>query len=117
MDTIPEDSRERALGRDEGDDFRLDVAQGEVYWKQIILCIGVLMVSVLVPTLHPVLLWNFFAPTTKDLSDRANNNVLHAINSERIAGLLAEEDSGTNTIPHSSTIHRISTSPPHGSSL
>ena len=31
MDTIPEDSRERALGRDEGDDFRLDVAQGEVY--------------------------------------------------------------------------------------
>ena len=64
------------------------------------------MVSVLVLTLGTVMLWNFFAPTTKDVSDRVINNFLHAINSENIAGLFAEGDSGR----FSST----STIPPHG---
>ena len=48
MDTIPEEGRERVLGRDEVDGFRLDVAKVEVYLKQIILWIRVLMVSILV---------------------------------------------------------------------
>ena len=46
MDTIPEEGRERALGRDEVDGFKLDVAKVEVYLKQIILWIRLLMVSV-----------------------------------------------------------------------
>ena len=75
----------------------------EVYLKQIILWIRVLMVSVLVLTLGTVMLWNFFAPTTKDVSDRVINNLLHVINSENIAGLFAEGDSrrfsSTSTIP------------------
>ena len=78
----------------------------EVYVMQIILWIRVLLVSVLVLTLGTVMLWNFFAPTTKDVSDRVSNKLLHAINSENIAGLLAEENSGR----FSST----STIPPHG---
>ena len=76
-----------------------------VYLKQIILWVRVLIVSVLVLTLGTVMLWNFFAPTTKDVSDRVMNNLLHAINSENIGGLLAEERfSSTSTIPpHGST--------------
>ena len=46
MDTIPEESHERALGRDEVDGFRLDVTKVNVYLKQIILWIRVLMVCV-----------------------------------------------------------------------
>ena len=107
MHTIPEEGHERALGRDEVDGFKLDGAKVEVYLKQIILWIRVLMVSILILTLGTVMLWNFFAPTTKDVSDRVINNLLHAINSENIGGLLAEENSGR----FSST----STIPPHGS--
>ena len=83
------------------------MAKVDVYLKQIILLVRVLIVCVLVLTLGSVMLWNFFAPTTKDVSDRMNTNLLNAINSQNIAGLLAEENSGR----FSST----STIPPHGS--
>ena len=100
MDTIPEEGHERALGRDEVDGFKLDVPKVEVYLKQIILWIRVLMVTILVLTLGTVMLWNFFPPTTKDVSDRVRNILLNAINSENIGGLLAEEHfSSTSTIP------------------
>ena len=79
MDTIPEEVRERALGRDEIDGFRLDVTKVNVYLKQIILWVRVLIVSVLVLTLGTVMLWIFFPPTTKDVSDRVINNLLHAL--------------------------------------
>ena len=65
------------------------MAKVEDYLKQIILWIRVLMVSILVLTLGTFMLWNFFAPTSKDVSDRVINNLLHAINSENIGGLLA----------------------------
>ena len=104
MDTIPEEVRERALGRDEVDGFRLDVTKVNVYLKQIILWARVLIVSVLVLTLGTVMLWNFFGPTRKDVSDRVSNNLLHAINAENIGGLLAQERLSSN-----------STIPPHGS--
>ena len=107
MDTIPEESPERALGRDEVDGFRIDVTKVNVYLKQIILWVRGLIVTVLILTLGTVMLWNFFAPTTKDVSDRVNTNLLNAINSQNIAGLLVEGDSGR----FSST----STNPPHGS--
>ena len=89
IDTIPEESHERALRRDEVDGFRIDVTKVNVYLKQIILWVRVLIVSVLILTLGTVMLWNFFAPTTKDVSDRVINNLLHAINSENIGGLFA----------------------------
>ena len=65
MDTIPEEGREGALGRDEVYVFSLEVANVEVNLKEIILWIRVLMVSVLVLTLGTVMLSNFFAPTKK----------------------------------------------------
>ena len=76
-----------------------------VYLKQIILWVRVLIVTVLILTLGTVMLWNFFAPTTKDVSDRVITNLLNAINSQNIGGLLAEERlSSTSTIPpHGST--------------
>ena len=105
MDTVPEESQERALGRDEVDGFRLDVTKVNVYLKKIILWVRVLIVSVLVLTLGTVMLWNFFAPTTKDVSDRVINNILNALNSQNIGGLLVQERlSITSTIPpHGST--------------
>ena len=77
----------------------------EVYLKQIILWVRVLMVSILVLTLGTVMLWNFFALTSKDVSDRVINNLFLEINSENIGGVLAEERlSSTSTIPpHGST--------------
>ena len=107
MDTIPEESQERALGRDEADGCRIDVTKVNVYLKQIILWVRVLIGSVLVLTLGTVMLWNFFAPTTKDVSDRVISNLLNGINSQNMAALLVEGDS----VCFSST----STIPPHGS--
>ena len=105
MDTVPEESQERALGRDEVDGFRIDVTKVNVYLKQIILWVRVLIVTVLILALGTVMLWNLFAPNTKDVSDRVINNLLHAINSENIGALLAQEGlSSTSTIPpHGST--------------
>ena len=105
MDTIHEEVRERALGNDEVDGFRLDVTKVNVYLKQIILWVRVLIATVLILTLGTVMLWNFFAPTTKDVSDRVINNISNALNSQNIGGLLAEERlSSTSTIPpHGST--------------
>ena len=105
MDTIPEESRERALGRDEVDGFRLDVTKVNVYLKQIILWVRVLIATVLILTLGTVMLWNFFAPTTKDVSDRVINNILNALNSQNIGGLLVQEHLSSTSIipPHGST--------------
>ena len=107
MDTIPQEGCERVLGRDEVDGFRIDVTKVNVYLMQIILWVRVLIATVLILTLGTVMLWNFFAPTTKDVSDRVSNNLLSAINSENLGGLLAEVNSGR----FSST----TTIPPHGS--
>ena len=109
MDTIPEESQKRAFGSDEVDGLGIDVTKVNVYLKQIILWVSVLIVTVLILTLGTVMLWNFFAPTTNDVSDRVITNLLNAINSQNLAGLLVEGDSGR----FSST----STIPPHGSTL
>ena len=108
MDPITEEGHERVFGMDELDGFRLDVTKVNIYLKQIILWVRVLIVSILVLTLGTVMLWNFFAPATKDVSDRVITNILNALNSQNIVGLLAEENSGrfssTSTIPpHVST--------------
>ena len=74
------------------------------------------MVSIFLENLGTVMLWNFFARTTKDVSDRVITNLLNVINSQNIAGLLAGWDtrhtktiSPTHSIPHTTTI------PTHGS--
>ena len=58
-----------------------------VYLKQIILWVSVLIVTVLILALGTVMLWNFFAPTRKDVSNRVITNLLNAINSQNIGGL------------------------------
>ena len=64
-----------------------------------------LIVTVLILTLGTVMLWNFFAPTTKDVSDRVINNILNALNSQNIGGLLVQEHLSITSIipPHGST--------------
>ena len=108
MPTIEEESRERAVGRDEVDGFRIDVSKVEGYLKQLILWIRILITAFLVLSLVTIVVWNFFAPTSKDVSDRVIDKLLNAINSENIAGLVAAGDS-----ERKSTILHTSTTPPH----
>ena len=55
---------------------------------------------VLAFSLFTIVLWNIFAPTSKAVSERVIDMLLSARNSENIAGLVAEGDSGrTSTIP------------------
>ena len=62
MDAIPEETHERTFGRDEVDGFRLEETTVNVFLKQIILRVRVLIESILVLTLDTLLSWNFFAP-------------------------------------------------------
>ena len=108
MLSICEDIQERGLGRDDGDRLRIDVTKLELYLKQLILWIRILISVVLVLSLVTIVVWNFDAPTSKDVSDRGIEKVLKAVNTENIAGLVAEGDSGrfstTSTIlPNGST--------------
>ena len=99
MPTINEAVQEH---RDEVDGFRVDVAKVELYLTQLILWILILITTVLVFSLVTIV-WNFFAAPGKALSDRMIDKGLNAINSENIAGLVAEGHSGrfssTSTIP------------------
>ena len=101
--SIDEEIEERVVGRDEVDLFRLDVTNVEVYLKQLLLWIRIVVSVVLVLRLGSIFIWNFFAPTSKDVSDRVIARSLNALNSENVASLVGEGDSGrfssTRTIP------------------
>ena len=103
---ISEAVREHMVGRDEVAVFRLDVPKVKAYLKELILWIRILITTAFAFTLDTIVVWNFFAPTRHDVSDRVRDKVLNALNSEKIAGLVAEEDSGrfstTFTIPPNS---------------
>ena len=59
--------------------MRLYVAKVVGYLKKIIFWMIVLMATFLVLCLGRVMLWNYFAPNTNDVSDRVSNNGLNAI--------------------------------------
>ena len=100
MPLIDEEIHERVLERDEVDGFRIDVSKVEVYLKQLILWIRIMLTVVLAFSIFTIVVCNFFAPTSKDVSDRVIDKLLSAVNSENIAGLGPEGDSGsTRTIP------------------
>ena len=65
--------------RDEVDGFRLDVAKVEVYVKQLILWIRILITVVLLFSVVTSLLWNFVAPTIKEVSDRVIVQLLNSL--------------------------------------
>ena len=67
------------VGRDLVDGFRLDVASVEVYLKKLIIWIRILVIVVLVLSLGTIFVWNFFAPTSKDVSDRVIVKLLNAL--------------------------------------
>ena len=51
MDTIPEESRERAVGQGEVDGFRIDVSKVEGYLKKLFFWIRILITAILVISL------------------------------------------------------------------
>ena len=75
--------------------------------NQFIVRIRNLIQSILVINLVSIAVWNLFGPTIKDFSDRLIDKFLNAVNSENIAGLIAEEDSRR--------LSNTRTKPPNGS--
>ena len=98
MATIDEEIQTGEVGRDEVDGIQIDVTKVEAYLQKLILWIRILISVVLVLSLLTIVVWNFFAPAIKDVSDRAIDKLLNAVNSENIAGLVAEGDSGRTSI-------------------
>ena len=69
------------------------MTKGEAYLKKLILWIRI-MITVVVPfTLFKIVVWNFFAPTSKEVSHRVRDKLLNWINSVNLAGLVAKGDS------------------------
>ena len=79
MPSINEEIRERMVGRDEVDGIHLDMSKIEGYLKQLVLWIEILIMTVLVITLVYIAVWNFFAPTSKNVSERVIDKVLSAL--------------------------------------
>ena len=65
--------------------------------KQLILWISILIMTVLVFNVFKIVVWKFFTPPTKDLSDRVIDKLFNALNSENIASLVPKGDSGRYT--------------------
>ena len=83
------------------DGFRLDVKNVEVYLKQFIVWIRIMVSVVLVLSLGTIFSWNFFAPISKYVSDRVIVKLLKALDSEYRAGMIdvGESDPLSSTIP------------------
>ena len=92
--SIYQEIQERAVGRDELDRFSIDGKNVEVYLKQLIVWIRILVSDVLLFSLGTIFIWNVFAPTSKDVWDRVIVKLLNGINSGKVAALVAEGDSG-----------------------
>ena len=108
MPSIDEEVKEHVGWRDEVEGYRLDLKNVELCLKQLIVRIRILVSVVLVLSMGTIIIWNFFPPTSKDVSDRVIVKLLKALNSKNVASLLVEEDSGrfssTGTIPpHANT--------------
>ena len=69
MPSSSEENQERVLRRDEVVVIRIDVTKVEVYLKQLIVSIRILITVALVLCLGTIFIWNFFAPTSEDVSD------------------------------------------------
>ena len=79
MPSISEEIRERVVGRDVLDGLRVDVTKVNVYSKQFIHWIGIMITAVFASSLLTIIIWNFIAPTSKPVSARGLDNLLNAI--------------------------------------
>ena len=82
------------VDRDEVDGIHLDMTKIEWYLKQLILWILILIMKVLVISLVSIAVWNFLARPHKDVSGRVIDKLLSALNSDNLAGVVAEGASG-----------------------
>ena len=94
MPTLTDTVRERMVARDEVDGIQLDMPKIEGYLKRLVLWIRILIMTVLVISFVSIGVLNFFAPASKDVSERVILKLLNAVNSQNIDGLVAEVDSG-----------------------
>ena len=66
------------------------MAKVDGYLKQLVLWVRILIVTILMLSLVSIAVWNFFAPTHKDVSDRVFDKLIGALNSENFAALVGE---------------------------
>ena len=80
MPSVSEALREIMVATDEVDGFQFEMAKVEVYLKQLVLWVRILIWTILVISLVSIALWNFFAQANKDISDRVIDKLIWAVN-------------------------------------
>ena len=83
-------------GGDQVDGIRIDLKEVEGYLNKLILWVRILFMSNLVLSLIAIVIWNFFAPPHRDVSERVINKILSAVNSENFGALAPEPPNGTS---------------------
>ena len=85
LTTISKIALEHMVGREELDGFHLDMTTIEGDLTQVVRWIRILILTVLAITLVPIAVGNFFAPYSKDVSQRVIDRLFIALNLENIA--------------------------------
>ena len=83
---------------DQIDGIKEQVGKVEEYLKTLMVWVRIFMVSLIVISLIGIVVYNFFAPSDKDVSQQVINNLLTALNGAEFQGVLAPI-SNTTTNP------------------
>ena len=85
---------------DQIDGIKEQVGKVEEYLKTLIVWVRIFMVSLIVISLIGIVVYNFFAPSDKDVSQQVINNLLTALNGAEFQAVLAPiSNSNTTTNP------------------
>ena len=73
---------------DQIDGIKEQVGKVEEYLKTLMVWVRIFMVSLIVISLIGIVVYNFFAPSDKDVSQQVINNLLTALNRAEFQGVL-----------------------------
>ena len=85
---------------DQIDGIKEQVGKVAEYLKTLMVWVRIFMVSLIVLSLIGIVVYNFFAPSDKDVSQQVINNLLTALKGAEFQGVLAPiSNSNTTTNP------------------
>ena len=85
---------------DQVDGIREHVGKLEEYLKKLVIWVRILIVCVIAISLFGIVVYNFFAPPEKDISQQVINKLLGALNGPEFQAILATLNS---SVPSTST--------------
>ena len=86
---------------DQIDGIKEQVGKVEDYLKTLMVWVRIFMVSLIVLSLIGIVVYNFFAPSDKDVSQQVINNPLTALNGAEFQAVLAPiSNSNTTSTPN-----------------